>query len=153
MLKITGKSPPGEKLAAGNDCSSLLFNVFHHHHCCQSLLGIKLHKIQALGNKHQCLSAYVKSQFFLYSNFAWKLLLGSCSLQLSPGLQRHRDRSHPLLPSPQILQVGCRTMEWVGLGVAQKFIPFHPLPLPLDQVFPTPVQSDLHLKRKVSCQV
>lgn len=85
MLKITGKSPPGEKLAAGNDCSSLLFNVFHHHHCCQSLLGIKLHKIQALGNKHQCLSAYVKSQFFLYSNFAWKLLLGSCSLQLSLG--------------------------------------------------------------------
>lgn len=82
------ENPPGEKLAANwNDCSFLIFNVFHHHYCCQSLLSIKLHKIQTLGNKHQCLSAYVKSQFFLYSNFAWKLLLVRCTLQLSPTLQ------------------------------------------------------------------
>lgn len=133
------ENPPGEKLAAAwNDCSFLIFIVFHHHYCCQSLLSIKLHKIQTLGNKHQCLSAYVKSQFFLYSNFAWKLLLVRCTLLLSPTLQaahsstapepcqRQRDKISaflPLphtLPDPQSLQAGF-VLSWACVLMDKEF--------------------------------
>lgn len=136
----TGENSPGEKLAGDwNVCSFLIFNVFHHHYCCQSSLSIKLHKIQTLGNKHQCLSAYVKSQFFLYSNFTWKLLLVRCTLQLSPALQaahgsaapapcqRQRDKISALppprheLPGPQSLQAAF-ILSWAFVPVDKEFI-------------------------------
>lgn len=133
----TVENPPGEKLAANwNDSSFLIFNVFHHHCCCQSLLSIKLHKIQTLGNKHQRLSAYVKSQFFLYSNFAWKLLLVRHTWRLSPALwaarssaapescQRRQDEISALLPSrciiPQTLQAGF-IRSWACVSLDKEF--------------------------------
>lgn len=136
----TGENPSGEKLAGDwNVCSFLIFNVFHHHYCCQSSLSIKLQKIQTLGNKHQCLSAYVKSQFLLYSNFTWKLLLVRHTLPLSPTLQAahgsaapapcqwQRDKISALLPwlhelpVPQSLQAAF-ILSWACVPVDKEFI-------------------------------
>lgn len=96
------ENPPGEKLAAHwNNCTFVIFNGFHHRCCCQSLLSIKLHKIQTLGNKHRRLSAYVKSQFFfLYSNFTWKLLVVRRALRLSPPPEGWETRSGLRVPRP-----------------------------------------------------
>lgn len=93
------ENPPGEKLAADwNDCSFPIFNVLHHHYCCQSLLSIKLHKIQTLGNKHQCLSAYVKSQFFSLQQFRLEMTCGEMCSAHSPALQAAPSPTALLLP-------------------------------------------------------
>lgn len=78
------ENPPGEKLGVNwNDHTFFIFNVFHHRYRCHSLLSIKLHKIQALGNKHQCLSVYVRSQFFPLRQFRLEITSGELQAALA----------------------------------------------------------------------